>query len=78
MIAGDVNRRTYNASSFADQAITYHCLGLLFQFTLVTHIFLTSLSILDYNNDHTGDPAWGEYFISSINFTSWLTRSLHR
>ncbi|KAI0341471.1 WSC-domain-containing protein [Trametopsis cervina] len=40
MIAGDVNRRTYNASSFADQAISYHC--------------------LDYNADHTGDPAWDE------------------
>ncbi|KAL4253019.1 hypothetical protein ABKN59_002192 [Abortiporus biennis] len=40
MIAGDPLRRVNNASSFADQAISYHC--------------------LDYNADHTGDPAWDE------------------
>ena len=27
MVAGDTNRKTYNASSFADQAVSFVCLG---------------------------------------------------
>ena len=27
MVAGDTNRKTYNASSFEDQAVSYVCLG---------------------------------------------------
>lgn len=27
MVAGDPNRKTYNASSFADQAVSFVCLG---------------------------------------------------
>ncbi len=27
MVAGNTNRRTYNASSFADQAIDFVCMG---------------------------------------------------
>ncbi|THH32096.1 hypothetical protein EUX98_g2099 [Antrodiella citrinella] len=40
MLAGNPNRRVYNASNFPDQAVSFVC--------------------LDYNNDHTGDPAWAE------------------
>jgi hypothetical protein len=61
MIAGSPLRRTYNASNFEDQAITYHCLGALFSCTLLA--CYTDACQLDYNQDHTGDPAWGsKYF----------------
>lgn len=29
MVAGDTNRRSYNASSFADQAVSFVCLGMI-------------------------------------------------
>lgn len=63
MLAGDTNRRSYNASSFADQAISYVCLGQFLQKLLMQQTILLVLKWItnaDYNNDHTGDPDWAQ------------------
>ncbi|CDO71008.1 hypothetical protein BN946_scf184844.g12 [Trametes cinnabarina] len=60
MVAGDTNRRTYNASSFADQAVSYVCLGSPTPLPLISRFNADHTPRADYNNDHTGDPNWAE------------------
>ena len=58
MIAGDSNRRTYNASSFQDQAIDFVCMGTSHgpsQKQVMTVGFRT-----DFTTDHSDDPDWAE------------------
>ena len=57
MLAGDNSRGVYNASNAADQAISYVCLGKL---SLCYVAVNAHIPHIDYNNDHSNDPAWYE------------------
>ena len=57
MVAGDTNRRTYNASDFSNQAVSYVCLG---TFVNICHHCNIIELCADYNTNHGSDPDWAE------------------